>query len=125
MLRAGLDEIGSALASAKEASLEPPRELQSSIAQLQELIDALLQATQTVTALLTDAMGQISDSLAQCESLPDILQMIIDESLAVSGEGEATSFGELRAAWQRLGPMIGEASDAARARMVTGTPPED
>ena len=116
LIQAGLDEIGAALETAKAAALEPLQELRNTVTQLEEVLDAVLSAAGDMLAALTDAAVQVGAALARCETLPEMLQTVVDETVGLVSGGEVASLDELLASWSGLGPE----AEAARARAQQG-----
>ncbi len=109
-----LDQLGGALDAAKEAALAPLRDVLDGFDKLDELLAAVLKAAGLVSAMLEDAVGRINEALAGCETLPEILQTMIDQSVALASGGDEASFEDLSTTWTALGPQLDEAAAAAR-----------
>jgi hypothetical protein len=122
VIQAGLDQIASALESAKELVLVPLRELQAQLAGFAELVVAARSAAETLSAQLAEMTVRLHDSIEQAGTLPEMLQAIVDQALGLTGVAGGMSFDDLRSRWAELGPAIDEARTALAAG--TGPPPE-
>jgi hypothetical protein len=111
-----LGQLGGVLDAAKEAALAPLRDVLDGFDELDELLAAVLKAAGLVSTMLEDAVGRINEALAGCETLPDILQTMIDQSVALASGGDTESFADLSGTWSELGPQLDEASTAAQGR---------
>ncbi len=111
-----LDQLRGALDAAREAALAPLREMLDGFDRLDELLGAVLKAAGLVGGMLEETVGRINEALAGCETLPDILQTIIDQSVALASGADDATFEELSGTWSELGPQLDEAATAAQAR---------
>ena len=112
----GLDQIAAALETGRAAALEPLRELQATLTDLAEMVEAVGGAATLLSELLTDAIQQLSEMLAQTGSLSEALGLLLDQSLEVAAAGEgADSLPGLASSWRQLVPLIDEAAARAQA----------
>ncbi len=112
--------VDAAIDAAKQAALAPLREMHAMLTGLPSVIELVVQSAQILAPVLADAAGQLHDALAQTETLPEMIQALIDANVAFASAGEVQSFGELRASWQALGP-----DSTASARRCANAPVDD
>ena len=110
MLDAGLD-------AAKEALLAPLRELQDGFAALRTVVEAMIESARIAVPYLRDAIAQLREVATAADGAPDQLQAMIDACVEFSTAGDITSFGEMMARWDQLGPEIDAATAEVSARM--------
>ena len=108
--------VDAAIDAAKQAALAPLREMHAMLTGLPTVIELVVQSAQILAPVLADAAGQLHDALAQTETLPEMVQALIDANVAFASAGEVQSFGELRGSWQALGPDIDGVTEAMRER---------
>ena len=123
-MQAAVDEIAATLEAAKEATLVPLRELQAGFEPVRAAIEEVVEAARLVAGQLEGAVVEIGALMAQADSLPELLQALIDHCLAAAGVEDGATLDDVRAGWLELGPMIDEASVAARGRLAGASPPE-
>jgi len=111
-----LDQLAGPLEAAREGALAPLREMSDGFDELERLLAAVLKAAGLVSGMLEETVGRINEALAGCETLPDILQTIIDQSVALASGGDDASLEELSGTWSGLGPQLDDAATAAQAR---------
>ena len=81
------------------------------------LLAAVLKAAGLVGAMLEDAVGRINEALAGCETLPEILQTLIYQSVALASGGDSEHVrGPQRHLDRARRRELDEAAAAAQAR---------
>ena len=80
-MQAAVDEIAATLEAAKEATLVPLRELQAGFEPVRAAIEEVVEAARLVAGQLEGAVVEIGALMAQADSLPELLQALIDQCL--------------------------------------------
>ena len=83
--------LGGGFDVAKQAALEPLRELQASIGPIREAAEAMVQSARMLTTPLTDAIARLHEALAQADNLPRLMTSMADQCVAVTSGGGLTS----------------------------------
>ena len=102
---------------AKEAVLVPLRELLEGLVALRTVVVAMIESARIVAPYLQDTIAQLREIVAAVDGAPEPLQAMIDACLEFSTAGEITSFGDLMARWDQLGPELDAATAEVSARM--------
>jgi hypothetical protein len=111
---AGAGLLDGGLDAVKEAALVPLRELLEGLLALRTVVEAMIDSARIVLPFLQDTIAQLREVAAAAGDAPDQLQAMIDACIEFSTAGEITSFGEMMARWDQLGPEI----DAATAHVA-------
>ena len=117
-MQAAYDEIAEALEAAKQATLEPLIELRAGLEPLRAAIEEAIEVAQMLAPALERGIAELGEAIARADSVPELLQAMIDQLAAAAGAGAGATLGDVRAAWLELGPMIDEARAAAEARLA-------
>jgi hypothetical protein len=113
----GAGVLNDGLDVAKEALLVPLRELQEGFATLRNIVEALIESARVVLPYIQDAITRLHEVAAAADDAPEQLQAMIDACVEFSTAGEITSFGEMMARWDQLGPEIDAATAEVAARI--------
>jgi hypothetical protein len=115
-IQAAYDGFAGQFESAKELVLEPLREAQSQLEGMAAIATAAQEAASMLSGQLADMTEQLREAVEQSDSLPELLEALLDDSMGLSEAAEGTSFEDLLAQWTESGASLAEARAAVEAR---------